>query len=226
MKSTLLKTLLAASVLVASASATIIDNFNNPIDQKACIENTGSACGPTPSSSSSSGLPLGETIGGYRGLLAAIAGGTGNVVISVNGTTPGSIDIAASSGVDPSATVYYLGAGGIGGPVDLIGSGENLFHVRYHTDNGYTMIVNLNGTLVPVSLDNTTAGFHDVYVNLSAWGAGLNSVSTAILSLTGSQAGSDLNIDLIETTTPEPMTFAMMGAGLLALGALRLRKRS
>ncbi len=126
-------------------------------------------------------------------------------------------------------TVTYFG---LGGAANLVANGENILHLRYRTDNGFTLNLNLGGVALPISL---TAGapntFQDLYISLIPWmsagNGNLTNVTSASFTFSGLGISSaDGAIDVIETVVPEPMSFVMMGAGLLAIGALRLRKRA
>jgi hypothetical protein len=235
MKLTLLRSLFAGIALLsmsAIASATMIDQFDAPPSpgQFGCttsVPGTPTGC-PTSTPNLAIGLGTG-TIGGQRSLAIGVPG-NGTVQVNVNGVfQPNRLNIASDSGADPIVTLTYSGLG-VATPANLIANGETLLHTRYWSDLGFNMVVTINGTPVAFVLPGATVSAGtDFFFALSNWSnrASFNNVtSMSILFNGGAVNGADGWFDFFETATPEPMTFAMMGAGLLALGALRLRKRS
>jgi len=218
------------------ASAIIIDDFNNPAGgQVVCA----GACGPVPVPSSSS-LVVAGVIGGERDIRVVRNSGGGRVDGNANAFDLGDLTFGA---VVAAGTLYLQYDGFDGDPTNLSfllggGAGLNLYDsvgVRYlitsTVDTGGTAIFRfytsagnfIEGTDVipalapagPRQLDFssfTTTGVFD-----------LNAVRAIEVTLVGN-TNLDLTVDFVETYTPEPLSFVLTGAGLLALGLLRRRR--
>jgi hypothetical protein len=213
----------------------MIDNFNAPASpfQYVCKgDPLTCGVGGTNQSNPTSGLALTDTAGGTR-LLTVVTPPSGFVTALVNGAgnATGKLNISSDPNADPDVTVSYTGLAS--NPANLVAGGANLLHMKYWSDLGFGVTATFNGVSVVFTLPSSGGASNgpgvDFYMPLSAWSnvATFTSVTSASFRFAGATGSSaDGWFDLIETNTPEPMTFAMMGAGLLALGALRLRKRA
>lgn len=213
---------------VMTASATLIDHFSAPpsAGQFVCLPGYAGCTGST----STIGGGLTQVLGGARTITISdpSPGGANDAFGGANlPATPDLLALNTTTDYDGRLAVTWTP-----GNMSVLGGGETLLHLVYKTDaptHGFTLSVELNGFTVNQTVTGSTS-LTDLFIPLSAftptWQTSFTSLATASMTInTAGREGTDMYIHLLETTTPEPMTFAMMGLGLVAIGALRLRKK-
>lgn len=224
--------LMAAAFILAglpfAASATVIDDFS-------CV--TQQVTVTTAGGSGSDLAAAACAIGGYRAITAENTNGSGTVV--------------TTTATDPTTAPQYLeftnGTGDLGigvvawfgsdittgfGPLALDGSS---FLLSYQSDNGGNVGDALQLELVVFSaggafdsvtwtVGNTGGTFIDHLVPFGAFtGVDFSNVIGLGLVMTSLQDDVDFALDFV-STVPEPGTLALLGLGLLGLGAVSRRR--
>jgi hypothetical protein len=207
-----------------SASATIIDSFND--SQAGIAIATGSG------SSVLGGLSATEVLGTERELSLTVNSNTGSQLASLN-VTDGLLNFNNGTGVDSTAMVTWDGiaSGGLGG-VDITNGGLS-----------FAIVVNVVaadlGGMIRLDIEDTGAGSAFVTQAIgpgagafvlpfaSFVGVDFGALDLVKLTITGPDA-LDVSINFIETSqVPEPSTMLLSGLALLALGGLsRLRRKA
>ncbi len=145
--------------------------------------------------------------------------GTANTSILSSG---GLLTLSVANNTDADWVLTYT----TGSPVDLSAMSGFLFSAA--SDLGYSLGFQVNGqnssTSVLVPSGNVTGNFGVGFASF----AGVNwaNVTSIVISANGSKAASDLDLSPLVAGVPEPSTYALMGAGLLALAGLARRRKA
>jgi hypothetical protein len=221
--------------LASGANAINIDLFSDD----GLSDQTVSAVGPAPSTSSGSVGPAPDIIGGYRDITVNLAAGTASPALGIKavvtaGGISGSKDLAALSG---DMTINWGGAGGPGtgfAPVLLDGIGfefgviskdlgaipftmtvwEGATSAVFNGATGAAPLPPPNSFFVPFAAFTGGDGTFDAVTRISLF-IGLPAIAGTSL---------DFEIDYLKTI-PEPATLALFGLGLLGGVAARRRNR-
>lgn len=206
----------AALLLAAgSANALMIDDFGD--DQELQV-NPGSTNSDVTN-------PPGTYLGTNRN--AAISNAAGRMNLDINTVTAGALDVSNSTTSNGTAVITWTGIGG----ADLTdaGAAEGLFlGIPFAIDNPMTITFSVDGSTYFRNFPDGAVGDNfffdfDDFTDPAVF----TSVDTIVMTLTSSELGWDAGVEFVETRpnpVPVPGTLALLGLGLVGLGARRSKR--
>lgn len=212
------------ALMVAPASATLIDDFST--DQDTIVLTTGT------DTNTASGAGI---LGGYRDITLSIlvAPDNGALPQATAGVAGGTLNISNGFDLTSETVVAWDGEGvggaalGLGAAGDLSTSFAILVNVVF-ADLGADIEFELTDAANNVATASQSIGPGSGIYSFGFGSFVGDSIDTSALkaikmTITG-PAAFDLQVDIVETAVPEPSTMLLSGLALLALGGLARRR--